>query len=148
MKGQTLIEVLVALGIIAVVATALSAVVVTSMGNARFSQDQNMATQYSQEGLEIMRQIRDNDYVAFRNLNNGNYCLAKGSGALAPDCFSANVDNFLRKVTIAQSGCGVNVASVVVTVSWQSSRCSSANSFCHNAKLSTCLSSVNPVQPL
>jgi len=144
-SGQTLMEVLVALGIIAVVATALSGVVITSMGNARFSKDQSLATQYAQEGMETVRSLRDSNYTGFQNIASGTYCLAKNSVTLTANCFSANFDTFLRKVTITQSSCSANVARVEVSVAWQDSKCPASNSFCHSSQLSTCLSSVNPV---
>ncbi len=151
MKGETLVEVLVALGIITVVASALVGVVVTSMGNTRFSKDQNQATQYAQEGMEIVRQKRDDDYAAFRAIATGTYCLDGGSTTLDPDCTTANVGSYLRKVTIGQSlatRCALDVARVTVTVSWQDSKCPAANMFCHASKLESCLSSVNPVPTL
>lgn len=151
MRGETLIEVLIALALITVVATALAAVVVTSMGNARFSKDQNLATQSAQEGMEIVRRIRDNNYVDFRNIASATYCLNEGVTALPlpADCTSANVSgNFLRKVIITQDGCATNVAKVIVTVSWQDSKCSAANIFCHTSRLESCLSTVNPVPTL
>jgi Tfp pilus assembly protein PilV len=147
-KGQSLVEVLVALGVILVVATSLSGVVITSMGNVRISRDKSLATQYAQDGLEIVRQIRDSDYAAFQSITSGTYCLAKDSIILEPDCSAANVDNFLRKITITQSACAVNIARVSARVSWRDSRCPPSNSFCFNSQLDTCLSAVNPVPPL
>lgn len=147
-KGQSLIEILVALGIITIIATALTSVVITSLGNARSSKDQALATQYATEGLEIMRLKRDIDYTAFQNIISGTYCLDKGASNLGPNCTSSNVDNFIRKVTIAQSGCAVKIARISVIVSWQDSKCPASNSYCHNSKLETCLSTVNPVQAL
>jgi prepilin-type N-terminal cleavage/methylation domain-containing protein len=152
MKGQTLIEVLVALGIISVVATALAAVVITSASNAQFSKNQNMATQYTQEGMEIVRRMRDSDYTVFRTYNSI-YCLDKDSSILGPNCTSANIDNFfLRKVTITQGTCAgsavSNVASITVSVAWQDGKCSASNPYCHASRLVTCLSTVNPVPTL
>lgn len=148
MRGETLIEALVALGIITVVVTALVGVIVTSMGNTRFSEDQNLARQYAQEGMEIVRQTRDNDYAAFRSLT-GDYCLASLPSVLTQPCSTGkNVDSFFRKVTIIQAGCSADVANVAVTVSWQDSKCPAANTFCHASRLESCLSSVNPVPPL
>lgn len=145
MKGQTLIEILVALGIITVVVTALASVVVTSMGNVKFSKNQNQATQYAQEGIEIVRQIRDNSYTTFQG-KNGTYCL--GSSNVLPPvpsvCNTANVGEFIRKVTVVQNGCDTNVAKVTINVSWQDSKCSAANTYCHTSQLESCLSSVNP----
>lgn len=148
MKGQTFIEVLTVLGVITVIVTALAGVVITSTSNVQYSKNQNLATQYAQEGMEIMRQKRDTDYVAFRNITSNTYCLAEGSSVLTPNCTTANVVNFLRKVEITQSGCSTNVASVTVTVSWQDSKCPAGNSFCHTSRLVSCLSTVNPVPTL
>lgn len=152
MKGQSLIEVLAVLGVITVIVTVLAGVIITSMGNVLFSKNQNLATQYAQEGMEIMRQKRDSDYVTFRNYT-GTYCLAKGSSVLGANCTSANIDSiFLRKVEVAQSACAgnavSNMANITVSVSWQDSKCASTNSFCHTARLTSCLSTVNPVPPL
>lgn len=157
-SGQTLIEILVALGIISIVVTALSTVVITSMGNAAFGKYQSLTTQYAQQALETMRSIRDSDYVAFKNKASGTYCLAKSKTTLADlialsNCATTpNVDNFIRTVAITQSapicGSSSNVSSVEVSVSWQDSKCPSSNLFCHSSKLSTCLSTVNPVPTL
>ncbi|MBU4016228.1 hypothetical protein KJ980_00640 [Patescibacteria group bacterium] len=148
MKGQTFVEVLVALGLIGVVATAIAGLVVISMGNTRHSKDQNMATQYSQEGMEIIRQKRDSDYIAFRNIATGTYCLDLGSSILKQDCITANVGNFIRKVIITQDGCFANVTKVIVVVSWQDSKCPARNIFCHTSQMESCFSSINPIPTL
>ena len=147
-SGQTLIEVLVALGIISIIVTALAALVVTSMSNAQLSKNQNQALDYAREGMEVVRRLRDEDVVGFRSYNN-TFCLDKGSGVLGVDCANLNIDNFfLRKVIIVQSGCSANVASVVVTVSWADGKCTSGNAFCRVTRLESCLSVVNPVSAL
>jgi hypothetical protein len=156
MKGQTLIEVLVALGIITVVTTALAAVVITSMSNAQFSKNQNLASQYALEGMEIVRRLRDSDYVGFRNKSDGIYCLDKGQPILPINpvsvCATPNVDNFIRKVEIYSQDlikrCDVNLSRVIVTVSWQDGKCPASAPYCHSAKLESCLSNINPVSPL
>lgn len=148
MKGQTLIEILVALGIIAVIVTALTAVVITSLGNTRYGKDQNLALQYAQEGLEVVRSIRDENYNVFASLSNGDYCLSKNSRTLTTSCSSANVDNYLRRVNIENSGCAAGITRVKVMVSWQDSKCSASMPFCHDVDLATCLSAVNPLSGL
>lgn len=147
-SGQTLIEVLVALGIVSVIVTALVSIVVTSMSNAQLSKNQNQALQYSQEGMEVVRGLRDSDYVAFRNYNS-TFCLGKGSVVLGADCVNPNIDNFfLRKVTIVQSGCSPNVARVLVNVSWADGKCPASNALCRVSTLESCLSVVNSVSNL
>jgi prepilin-type N-terminal cleavage/methylation domain-containing protein len=148
MKGQTLIEVLVALGIISIIVTSVASIVTSSLGNTEYSKDQNTATKYAQEGLEVARSVRNNNYNTFAVLN-GNYCLAKGDSTLGPaqgSC-TVNIDNyFIRKIQIEQSpGCGSNVSKVTSIVAWQDGKCV-GGTFCHASNLVTCFSRVNPVQ--
>lgn len=58
-KGQTLIEVLVALSIGILVIGALSIGMIVSIRNSQFSQSQLQATRYAQEGIDLVRNIRD-----------------------------------------------------------------------------------------
>lgn len=151
-KGQTFVEVLVALGVIIVITTAISGIVINSMSNSRFSKDQNLATQYAQEGMEIVRRLRDNDYITFRTYNT-TYCLDGGSDILGSNCSSANVNGFfLRKVVVTQSFCAgsavADSANVIVTVSWQDGKCPTTNIYCHAVRLESCLSTVNPAPTL
>jgi prepilin-type N-terminal cleavage/methylation domain-containing protein len=145
MKGQTLIEVLVALGLAGVVITAATIVVTASLNNAQFSRDQQLATNYAQEGMEIVRQIRGYDITGFRGYS-GTYCLAKGQLTLSSpqSLCPTNVDIFTRSVVIEQSQCATNVARVSVNVAWTDGRCSSGG-LCHKVPLVSCLSTVNPV---
>lgn len=148
MKGQTLIELLVAIGILGIVITSLVAVVIASLGNAQYSKNQIQATQLAQEGLEIVHQWRDGNYQEFHDMLSGTYCLNAGSSTLDNNCpAKVNVNNFFRQVTLTSSGCGANITLVNVKVSWQDGKCTASNPFCHSSQLSTCLSSVNPVPP-
>lgn len=146
MKGQTLIEVLIALGIAGVVISAVTVVVTASLNNAQYSKNQNQAVAYAQEAMEVIRQIRDSDIVGFRTYT-GNYCLAKGQttlGSAQANCI-LNVDNFVRSVLIDQSpGCANNVAKVTVNVAWTDGKCPT-NSYCHKIPLVSCLLTTNPV---
>lgn len=145
-KGQTLIEALVALALIGVVISAIAIVVVSSLNNAQFGKNQNLATKYANEAMEHLHKIRNSDYAAFRNYD-GNYCFAKGQtalGASVSSCTVPNFDNFIRSVSIEQSpGCGANVAKVQVVVAWADGKCAQ-NSYCHKAELISCLSTTNP----
>lgn len=153
MKGQTLIEALVALGVIAMVVTALAGIVMTSTGNVQFDKNKNLATQHAQEGMEIVRQKRDSNYVTFRELS-GLYCMGESNIITQPsDCNnSVNIDNFfLRMIEITQSTCAgnsvSNLSNVTVTVSWKDGKCSS-NTFCHTSRMESCFSTVNVVPTL
>ncbi len=149
MKGQTLIEILIALGIGGVIISAITVIITSGLNNAQFGKNQNLATNFAQEGLEVVRKIRNNNYDGFRTYS-GTYCLGKNQttlGSAVSSCSSLNVDAFIRSVHIQQnSGCSVNGARVTVTVSWTDGKCPTTNLYCHNSQLVSCLSSVNPVQ--
>lgn len=60
-KGQTLVEVLVALTVGIVVIGALAIATIVSLRNSQFSQNQLLATKLAQEGLDLVRTLRDRD---------------------------------------------------------------------------------------
>lgn len=64
-KGQTLVEVVVALGVAVLVIIALVAATTTSVRNAQFAKNQSLATKYAQEGMEKVRALRDQNPTTF-----------------------------------------------------------------------------------
>ncbi len=64
-QGQSLIEVIVALGLMAAVVLGLVKVTITSVNNASFARDQRAATKYAQEGIENARKSKEETPVAF-----------------------------------------------------------------------------------
>ena len=147
-RGQTLIETLSALAIISIVITAIATSVTTSLSNAKYDQNQTLATKYAQQGAEIVQQLRDDSYTNFKTYN-GTYCLGKGQttlGAVKPSCTVPNVDTFIRYVIVQQApGCGANIAQVTVTVSFTDGKCATGV-YCHRQSSLTCLSTANPIQ--
>ena len=79
-KGQTIIEVLVALGASVAIIAAVTIAVTSALSNSLYNKNQNLATQYAQQGMEIMRQMRDSDWSSFSALsgNPAQYCLDYG----------------------------------------------------------------------
>lgn len=158
-KGQTLIEVLIALAAAVAVVAAIAVTVVTSLSNVDYTKNQNLATQYSREGLEIIRQIAKNNWTDFStnpNYRTGSYCLSEGSSLPQPEVVTCaqNVGlqngNYIlkREIIINQNDatyCSGNV-SVISTVSWSDSRCQTGNSFCHKVSLESCLANINTVK--
>ena len=143
-KGQTLIEAVGALGILAIVISATTIAVTTSLSNATYDKNQTLATQYAQQGTEIVRQTRDDNYPSFQGYS-GTYCLVKGQTALSAGPCSANIDGFfVRSVQITPNGCGQNVSQVIVSVAFQDGKCPAGN-YCHSQTDTSCLSVVNPV---
>lgn len=58
-KGQTLIELVIALGLILIVITAITLTNIGGLRGSQFSQHQVVATKLAQEALDITRSIRD-----------------------------------------------------------------------------------------
>lgn len=153
-KGQSLIEALIALGAAAIIVSAIAIVVITSVNNSDFSKYQNLATQYSQQGMEILKQKSESDWQSFSSFGASGsvtYCLNQDSTTLNPSgsgC-TVNINNFfIRKVVIAQNdaSCSGN-ARVTVSVSWKDGKCtSSGNIYCHSVDLNSCLANINGVQ--
>lgn len=160
-RGQTLIEVLVGLATAVVVIAAITTATISSLNNATYSKNQNLATQYAQQGMEYMRKMRDNSYGTFKTLS-GTYCLAKECTTLTssnPKCWTPasgnqcnqNVETFVRQIDVQQDSpsCDAASAQVVSTVSWFDAKCTSGdNTFCHQVVLTTCLSDYQIVPTL
>lgn len=157
--GQSLVEVLVSLTVAAAVLSAITVGVIYSLRNSQFAKNQNLASHYAAQGMEVVRQIRD-DKSTLSSYTNISYCLGQDSMAL---------------ITISGSGCGQNVGQkdigpnpqpiyiysrkvridppseilptecednykVTVTVSWWDNVCGATSNFCHKVNLISCLS--------
>lgn len=145
--GQTLIETLAALAILSIVIIAIATSVITSLSNAEFNQNQTLATKYTQQGIEIVTEIRDTNYTSFANYS-GLYCLASGQTTFnspQTSCSTNIGSTFSRSVQITQNGCATNVAKITVMTSFTDSKCQ-ANANCHSETDISCLSTVNPIQ--
>lgn len=156
-RGQTLVEVLIGLVSMAIVISAITVVSISSLDNAQYSKNQSLATSYAQQGIELIRTIRNTDYATFSGLS-GTYCLAKGcttlnnsatssinpcgrENASPPKCYpEQNADFFVRDVTITPSSLLCQSQwQVQVTVSWYDGKCA-ASTFCHHVDERSCLS--------
>lgn len=79
-SGQTIIEVLIATGVVALVMTALMATMTLSLQNSSQAKYRSLATKLGQEGMESLRQQRDamgweSFYQVVSGQGNGTYCL-------------------------------------------------------------------------
>lgn len=165
--GQTLIEVLVALTAAVVIVAAIVSASLNSLNSSEFSRDQNISSQFTQEGLEIIRDMRNTSIASLSAsyLPDGTYCLAKSCTALintVPSCWqqnpvcAQNVDKFVRTVTVTHNATDCNATptpignpigalasnvKIVITTSWFDSRCTnSTKPFCHSTIASSCFS--------
>lgn len=85
-RGQTLLELVIAMGVVAVIVTGL---VVASTASLRYSQDSRLRSggvKYAQEAIELVRQIRDTQpWTTFENYSTGTskiWCLS-GAGVFS-----------------------------------------------------------------
>ena len=147
MKGQTLIETLVALGIAVIVISAITTTAISSLSNSQYIRNQDMATKYATEGIEIVRKIRNAGYTNFRTYN-GTYCLAQNQttlGSAVASCTTLNIGTtFIRSVQVQLNGCSPNISRATVIVAYTSGKCT-VGTYCHSSRLISCLSTVDPV---
>lgn len=148
-RGQTMIEVLVALGAAVIIISSITVAVITSVNNTSFSTNQNKATQLAQEGLDAARELRDSDYTQFVKYDELTKCLGEDKIIPPPDdttdsCSDRpNVGQFVRTVFFQNDdsqGCGKDLTRVESVVSWSDSKCSVSDKFCHSVKLVSCFS--------
>jgi hypothetical protein len=122
-SGQSLVEVLVALGVALLVIVALIRATAISMKGSGFSKTQARGTRYAQEAIEWIRGQRDEGWS---NLNSrtpdtglATYCLNDLSSwpASSGECTDYSLDvKFKREAVLSNEGGGK--IGVVVTVKW------------------------------
>ncbi len=146
-KGFTLLETFVAVAILVMVVSGPVSLAITSMGLASVSQNQLVASYLGQEGVEIIRNIRDGNFINNRswlsglgpcsNINNGCYIdvnslnfnaiscgvkcpvLKYDSNLNVPYNYSSGQDTiFTRIITVDPVPGKTDEAEIKVTVSW------------------------------
>lgn len=71
-KGQSLVEVVVAVGASSILLVSLLSLISLSLRNSRLAKDRARAVALGQEGVELMRSLRDYNWSEFLSLANGN----------------------------------------------------------------------------
>jgi type II secretory pathway pseudopilin PulG len=74
-RGQSLIEAIVAVGMVSLLMVALLALVSLSLKNARVAKARATAVSLAQEGIELMRAYRDYNWNTFYSMADNNYNL-------------------------------------------------------------------------
>lgn len=64
-KGQSLFEVVLALGVITIIMAGVVSLTVSSIRNTTFSKNKTLAGRYAQEASEWLRSERDNNFTVF-----------------------------------------------------------------------------------
>ncbi|OGD84973.1 hypothetical protein A3B51_00285 [Candidatus Curtissbacteria bacterium RIFCSPLOWO2_01_FULL_41_18] len=126
-RGQSLIEVVVSLGVIVVLAVSLISTSLITQKTARTAKNNNAATKLTQESIEKIRVFRDRQgFSALRT----RLCLTLDSSDVDPvkwklnDCAAGaegeaielNNTSFNRKIEIDDNGGSLKL--VIVTVTW------------------------------
>jgi prepilin-type N-terminal cleavage/methylation domain-containing protein len=145
-RGFTLIETLVALAIFASSIVALISIAASGVADANFAKNKFIASYLSQEGVEMVRNMRDSNslaggnWAAFKTAVSSCYapngCTIEPSNLAAAACGTANgcqlnynsggfytyavapASAFYRKITVADVGAGSEVA-VSSTIYWR-----------------------------
>lgn len=121
-RGQTLLELVVAIGVVAIVITALVAAVTASLRYSQSTRLRSRGIKYAQEGLELSRKLRDtntwNIFQAYAD-GSGSWCLDE-TGVWAVDAANGTCpvsvgNDFWRRVHFVWND---PIMEVTVNVSW------------------------------
>lgn len=164
--GQTLIEILFAFSVLVIAMSAIVLSVVTSLSNAQYAKNQGLANSYAQEGMAVVRQIRDSSWSKLSGYTtNTAYCLGPSSTDPVPltlpniNCRAQSSvpagGIFSREIKFEHESseccpdntqtCANNVrgSKATVKVSWSDNKCSTGEDLCHDVELITCFSNLN-----
>lgn len=103
-SGQTLAEVVVAIGVVVLLITGLIVGTSVTLKASQYSKARSQAVQYAQEAVELGRNLRDSgwtSFAAYGGVTPVSWCLDKaGTWQLMSGACVANIDNFYtRQVT-------------------------------------------------
>lgn len=103
-KGQSLFEVVLALGVITAITVGIVSLAASSIRNAGFSKNKTLAGRYVQEATEWLRSERDADFTAFEaHTLTSIWCLSGLNWTKVGACGSANIPDtpLFREVTFS-----------------------------------------------
>lgn len=129
-KGQSLFEVIISIGIAALILTAIVAASTLSVRNTTSSRDNTQANRYVQEATEWLRSQRDADWLTFQakaGLGGTVYCMNSLSFSSPGNCTAGSVianTIFTRESTLSLTTTNVagDTVEVLTAVSWQDSQ--------------------------
>jgi Tfp pilus assembly protein PilW len=126
-KGQSLVEVVVAIAIVILIVSGLVVSVITSLRSAQSSRNRSIATKLTQDGMEIIRNLRDNgwnQFITYHSLDP--WCMDSSGVLTAPDPVCApnstsSSTSFTRTALLTYDVI-LNRMSVTITVVWTEGR--------------------------
>jgi len=123
-QGQSLVEVLVAVGAMSLLLVSLLSLISLSVRNSRLAKDRTQALSLAQGGIELMRAYRDYTWTGFSAASGvikydlpGAWVVEDGLGAACNESAYTINDVYRRCVEI--QGIDAQEMSVSVEVSWQ-----------------------------
>ncbi len=121
-KGQSLFEVVIALGIISLIIVGVVILGTNSIRNSSFARDKTLATRYAQEATEWARGQRDNSWSTFYShaADSLTWCLPSLSWSKRGNCGTTDIISgtpFQRQLIFTLDPNPNNVQ-VAVRVSW------------------------------
>lgn len=151
-KGQTLIEVVVALSVVLLILAAIAVAVTTSISNSTYLKNHNLASKHAQDGIEYIRHRYENQENFFEAFPSSSRYFMGEDNDIGQGFFEPNIDSqFVREVrfeTGIECDDRPNTAQelrVTVDVYWSSGKCAKGLSnptledrYCHKSELVTC----------
>lgn len=125
LRGQTLMELVIAIGVVAIVASALAAAVTSSLRYGQASRFRSRAVKLAQEGIELARTLRDTStwstFEGYATTGTGSWCLSDvgvwTQDTSGGDCPITEGSTFWRSVAFTWNAIE-NRMEILVTVSW------------------------------
>jgi type II secretory pathway pseudopilin PulG len=120
-SGQTFIETIIIVSIVAIVITALVSASTASLKVTGFTSLKSQATKYAQEGIELARQERDASWSVFYNRSQPTrtWCLDKAGVWSQQSPCPVNIDNtFTRSIQLSYDGVNQRIEARVI-VTWR-----------------------------
>jgi Tfp pilus assembly protein PilV len=120
-RGQTLLELIISIGVVVFVMLGLVVAVTSSLRFSQASRNRSRAVKYAQEAIEITRQLRDanlwDTFLGYTNMTSKVWCLSKERVWTVEDGNCTPLDGvYTRNVTLTWDDPRVIVN---VDVSWQ-----------------------------
>lgn len=157
-NGAALVEALLALAFSVAIITAVVIAVITALSNTNFTKNQNLASAYAQEGIDVARNMKDADFQSFSSLTNHTdgtcYSPSADKSTLVIGCTAPVGDIFRREIYVHHGGldrslplplqkCESGSTFVASIVSWTDPKCKTSN--CHKVQLDTCFRDLNRI---
>jgi len=120
-RGQTLLELIISIGVVVFVMLGLVVAVTSSLRFSQASRNRSRAVKYAQEAIEITRQLRDanlwDTFLGYSGMTSKVWCLSKERVWTIEDGNCAPLDGiFSRNVTLTWDD---PIVRVQADVSWQ-----------------------------